>query len=103
MSTATYNELRFNVGEKTNDPGVRARQRMLLGWLLDALPEQREELMEVGEIHEARTAPRRILKARRFTLDATDEARIEACTDHDTLGRWQAQAVVAASVTEALR
>ena len=103
MSTATYDELRFNVGEKTDDPDVRARQRMLLGWLLDALPEQREELMEAGEIQEARTALRDVLAARRISLSVDDEARVDACADHDTLRRWRKQAVVAASAAEALR
>lgn len=103
MSTATYNELRFNVGERTDDPDVRGRQRMLLGWLLDALPEQREELMEVGEIHEARAALRDVLAARGLSLSDGDDARIDACTDHETLRRWRKQAVVAASSSEALQ
>jgi hypothetical protein len=103
MTTATYDNYRFNVGEKTDDPDIRARQRMLLGWLLDALPEQREELMSVGEIHEARTALRDVLAARGLTLRAADEARVEACTDHEMLRRWRKQAVVAASAAEALR
>ena len=104
MSPITYDELRsYRVGEKTDDPDIRARQRMILGWFLDALPEEREKLVSVGEIHEARTGLRRILKARRFALGAAEEARIDACADHDTLGRWQEQAVVAASAAEALR
>ncbi len=103
MSTATYDEFRFNVGEKTDDPDVRARQRMLLGWLLDALPDQREKLMEVGEIQEARTALRDVLAARGLSLREGDEARIDACIDHDTLRRWRKQAAVAASAIEALR
>jgi len=103
MTTATYDNYRFNVGEKTDDPDIRARQRMLLGWLLDALPEQREELISVGEIHEARTALRDVLAARGLTLRAADEARVDACSDHEMLRRWHKQAVVAASAVEALR
>jgi hypothetical protein len=81
MMTATYDNYRFHVGEKTDDPDIRARQRMLLGWLLGALPEQREELMSVEEIHEARTALRDVLAARGLTLRDADEARVDACTD----------------------
>ncbi len=32
MSTATYEELRYHAFEPTDDPEVRARQRMLLEW-----------------------------------------------------------------------
>jgi hypothetical protein len=107
MSTATYDELRLHVFEPTDDPEVRGRQRMILDWALGALPEEREKLEEKaelrGELQGERRALRRLMKARRLALVAEDEARIDACTDRDTLERWLDQAAVAKSVAEALR
>jgi hypothetical protein len=103
MSTTTHDELRWHVGERTDDPGIRSRQRMLLGWLLDALPEEREKMKEEGLLQGARTALRRVLKARRLALSAEDEQRIDTCTDHNTLGRWLEQAAVGSDVAEGLR
>ena len=39
----------------------------------------------------------------RLALTTADEARIDACTDLDTLRRWLDRAVVAAGVAEALK
>jgi hypothetical protein len=50
-----------------------------------------------------RSALRRVLKLRNLLLGAEDEAKIDTCTDLDTLQRWHDQAVVAGSVAEALR
>lgn len=105
MSTATYEELRaiYHVGERTDDPDRRMRQRILLGWFLDALPEEREKLKDEGKLQEARAALRTVLHARRLTLAAEDQARIDCCDDHDTLSRWLEQAAVATTVADALR
>jgi hypothetical protein len=114
MSTATYEELRaiYHVAERTDDPDRRMRQRILLGWFLDALPEEREKLKNEGQeearleaqLQEARASLRTVLHARRLPLRAEDDARIDDCKDHDTLGRrWLEQAVVAATAADALR
>jgi hypothetical protein len=103
LSTATYEELHDFAFLKTDDPGVRARQEMILGWVLEALPERREQIVDEGARREARKALRRVLKARGLTLGAADEAQIDVCTVLDTLERWLDQAAVAASAAEALR
>ena len=109
MSTATYEELRaiYHVGERTDDPDRRMRQRILLGWFLDALPEEREKLKgegrDEGKLQEARAALRTVLHARRLTLGDEDQGRIDGCNDHDTLARWLEQAVSAATIADALR
>jgi hypothetical protein len=115
MSTATYDELHEFAFLKTDDPGVRARQNMILEWVLEALPEKREEFIEKGvekgvekgiekgALQEARAALRSVLDARGLALGASDAARIDACDVHDTLKRWLRQAAVAASAAEALR
>jgi Uma2 family endonuclease len=56
-----------------------------------------------GRLVEARSALRRVLARRELTLDAADEARIEACIDLATLERWHDEAVVASSAADALR
>jgi hypothetical protein len=107
MSTATYDELHEFAFLKTDDPGVRARQNMILEWVLEALPEKREEFIEkgveMGALQEARDALRSVLDARGLALGASEAARIDACDVHDTLKRWLRQAIVAASAAEALR
>jgi hypothetical protein len=103
MSTATYDELHEFAFLKTDDPGVRARQNMILEWVLEALPEKREEFIEKGALQEARDALRSVLDARGLALGASEAARIDACDVHDTLKRWLRQAIVAASAAEALR
>jgi len=107
MSAATYEDLSNFTIVKTDDPEVRARRRMILRRFLEVLPEAREELIEEGReegrVEEARKSLHGVLGARGFALTADDQARIDACDDTDTLERWLKQAVVASSVTEALR
>jgi hypothetical protein len=103
MSTAMHEELRYHALEPTDDPEVRARQRMILSWALAALPEERRKLEEEGELRGERRMLRDVLAARGLALGAADEARIDACTDRDTLQRWGRQSAVATSVAEALR
>jgi hypothetical protein len=66
-----------------------------------------EDLVKFGEdrgaVRTERSALRRVLKLRNLLLGAEDEAKIDTCTDLDTLQRWHDQAVVAGSVAEALR
>ncbi len=111
MSTAAQEDLRSYVFPKTDDPVIRARQRMIAEWAVESSPETREKLVEEGiekgvekgHVEEARKALRRVLKARGLALSADDEARIDACAVLDTLERWLDQAVVVASAAEALR
>ncbi len=107
MSTAAHQDLQRYVFLKTDDPEVRARQRMIIEWGLEASPETREKLTgearERGHIEEAREALRSVLKARGLTLAAEDEARVDACDTLDTLRRWLNQAVVATCSVDALR
>jgi hypothetical protein len=92
-------ELRKYTFPKTDDPVIRARQKMVVEWALESSPEVREEI----QLQDARGALRRVLKARHLVLATEDHARIDACTDAEALGRWLEQAVVAASTAEALR
>jgi hypothetical protein len=103
MSTAAHDDLRSYVFPKTDDPVVRARQRMIAEWAVESSPEMREELVEKGRVEEARSSLRHVLALRRLALSAEDEGRIDACGDLDTLRRWLDQAVVVASAAEALR
>ena len=103
MATATYDALRWHVYEKTDDPEIRRRRSGIIDTILAGLPEKRAELEEEGVLQEARAALRKVLARRKLTLGAGDEARIDACTDRDTLERWFDQAFDAASVAEALR
>ena len=103
MSAATYEDLSNFTLVKTDDPEVRARRHMILRRLLEVLPEAHEKLIEEGRVEEARKSLREVLGARGFALTADDQARIDACDVTDTLERWLKQAVVAASVAEALQ
>jgi hypothetical protein len=86
-----------------SDAEMRRRQGRTLDRLLNALPEKRAELEEAGRLRATRRAVRSVLDVRGLVLGADDDARIDACTDLDTLRRWLKQAVVVASVAEALR
>ena len=103
MSTAAHEDLQRYVFTKTDDPEIRARQRRLIEWGLETVPEAREKVKGEGRIEEARKMLRRALKARELTLLADDEARIDACDNLETLERWVDQATVAASPIDALR
>jgi hypothetical protein len=99
MSYATYEDLRQFIYAKTDDPMIRARRRATLRYGLEAEPEVLDEVRR----DQARIILRRLLAVRCLTLSTEDEARIDACTDLDTLGRWHGQAAVAGDVAEALR
>ena len=111
MSIAAHEDLQRYVFTKTDDPEIRARQRQLIEWGLETVPEAREKVKGEGRregrveghLEEARKMLRRVLKARGLTLLADDEARIDARDVLDTLERWVDQATVAASSTDALR
>jgi hypothetical protein len=104
MSTAAHEDLQSYVFPKTDDPVIRARQRMIAEWAIEASPETRERLVSEGRVEgllqEARSSLRHVLALRRLVLSAEDEARIDACADLDTLHRWHDQAVVATSAAD---
>src|SRR5262249_36753701 len=103
MTAAAHEELRRYVFPKTDDPVIRARQRMIAEWAVESSPEMREQLVGEGRLEEARSSLRHVLALRRLALSAEEEARIDACGELDTLRRWHDQAVVVASAAEALR
>jgi hypothetical protein len=107
MSTAAHEDLRSYVFPKTDDPIIRARQRMIAEWAVESSPEMREKLVDEGRLEgrleEARSSLRHVLALRRLALSAEEERRIDACGDLDTLRRWHDQAIVVASAAEALQ
>jgi hypothetical protein len=111
MSSAAHEDLRSYVFPKTDDPVIRARQRMIAEWAVESSPEMREKLVDEGRdegrvegrVEEARSSLRHVLALRRLTLSTDEERRIDACGDLDTLRRWHDQAVVVASAAEALQ
>jgi hypothetical protein len=103
MSTAAHEDLRSYVFPKTDDPVIRARQRMIAEWAVESSPETREKLIGEGRLEDARKALRRVLKARGLVLATDQEVRVGACDVLDTLERWLDQAAVATSAAEALR
>jgi hypothetical protein len=111
MSSAARESLQSYVFPKTDDPVIRARQRMIAEWALESAPDVREAVLaqgrregvDEGRLDDARSSLRDILTVRGLVLSADDEARVDACTDLDTLRRWRRQAVVAATTADALR
>jgi hypothetical protein len=115
MSTATYEDLHSFTFTKTDDPEIRARQGMIAEWALAASPETREKVvreareeglregLREGLLKQARSSLRHVLAGRRLALSPDDEARVDACTDLDTLQRWLDQAIVATSAADVLR
>jgi hypothetical protein len=103
MSTAAHEDLKSYVFPKTDDPAIRARQRMIAEWAVESSPEMRDKLVGEGRMEEARSSLRHVLALRKLALSAEEEARIDACGDLDTLRRWLDQAVVVASAAEALQ
>jgi hypothetical protein len=103
MSSAAQDDLRSYVFPKTDDPVVRARQRMIAEWAVESSPETRDKLVVEGRVEEARSSLRHVLALRGLALSAEHEGRIDACDDLDTLRRWHDQAVVVASAAEALQ
>jgi hypothetical protein len=86
-----------------HDPAERERRRSLTQLLLKEDPDLEQEIQTKGRLTEARAALRRVLSRRGIVLDAADEARIDACTDHATLERWLDEAAVATSTAEVFR
>ena len=107
MSSAAHEDLKSYVFPKTDDPVIRARQRMIAEWAVESSPEMREKLVdegrEEGRLAEARSSLRHVLALRQLALSAEQERRIDACDDLDTLRRWLDQAVVVASAAEAVQ
>jgi hypothetical protein len=110
MSTTVREDLlwRFDLPE---DPEVEARRQHIIDVLLEMSPQKKQQLIEKGiekgrlegRLTEARAALRRVLVRRQLVLSPDDDARIEACTDLATLERWLDQAVLAPSISDALR
>ena len=119
MSAAVHEELLRFVLTRSEDPEVKARQKLIAKVYVDMTPEVKAEVtaearqegldeglktgVDKGRVAEARSALRRVLARRRLVLGADDEARFAACTDLLTLERWLDQAVDAASAAEALK
>jgi hypothetical protein len=111
MTAAVYDEMLRFVVTKSDDPVINERKRRMVRVLVDTTPEVRQELANevrqevANEVHldDARASLRSVIEVRALALHPEEDARIDACTDLDTLGRWHKQAVVAPSVAEALR
>jgi hypothetical protein len=102
MSTTVSDELLRKFGP-AEDPEIEARRQKILRALLETSPHVRQELIEKGQLLEARTALRGVLGQRRLLVTPEQEARIERCADSPTLRRWMLQAITAATAAEALR
>jgi hypothetical protein len=104
MSATIYDELNRYSRPKTDDPGILARRRMIIGWFLEASPDLVEEMgVAKGRLEQARKSLRRVLRVSGLGLSAEDEALVDACNVLDTLERWLDQAAVATTAAEALR
>jgi hypothetical protein len=106
MSMPTREEVLRWFPPVDDDPELLARRQQIIDFLLETSPQTRqrlihEELME-GRLIEARVLLRRVLARRELTSSKDDDARIEACTDLETLQRWLDQAITAVSVSDAL-
>jgi hypothetical protein len=111
----------------TDDPEILERRAHIVRVWLPTVPEVRREVLDEGRqeglvegrqegrqeglvegrqegrLIESRRGLRRVLTLRGLTLDAENEARIDACADLATLERWHDQAVTASTTAEALR
>jgi hypothetical protein len=91
----------------TDEPRVRANRRYLAKEFIGADPELEAEVTDKGRQEGRLTEARRMLArnfaARKLVPTATEQARIDACADLETLERWHDQAVVAATVADSLR
>jgi hypothetical protein len=127
MSIAVHEELLRFVLTKSEDPEIKARQKLIAKVYIDMTPEAKAEVkaemkaamkaemtdearqegldkgLDLGHLTEARSALRRVLARRKLALVADEEACIDACTDLTTLERWLDQAVDAPSAAEALK
>lgn len=115
MSIAVHEELLRFVLTKSEDPDIKARQKLIARVYLEMSPEAKAEVKaemkadmtnearEEGRVLEAQSVLRRVLAHRKLALGAEADARIDACTDLTTLERWHDQAVDAPSAAEALK
>lgn len=88
---------------KTDDPELEERRRHIGQMFLRDFPELANERVEETRRRDLRVVLREVLAGRGLVVGADESARIDACSDPDTLHRWVRQAVVAASTEEALR
>ncbi|WP_231864465.1 hypothetical protein [Sorangium cellulosum] len=102
MSPWTQEELKRRFA-RSDDPEIEARRQGILRTLLADSPEVKEELIEEGQLTEARAALRTVLARRGLALSPALEAQIDGCVDMPTLHRWLEQAVTAAGAEEALK
>ncbi|HSN99400.1 MAG TPA: hypothetical protein VLS89_13985 [Candidatus Nanopelagicales bacterium] len=102
MSTTVRDDLLWRFAE-SDDPEIQARDEHIVNVLLAARPHLEQRLLGKARLAEARVLLRQVLARRQLVLSPDDEARVEACTDLETLQRWHDQAITAASSSEALR
>jgi hypothetical protein len=86
-------------------PGSAVREEDIRDWMLQAAgPEVRRQIEQLatpeGQLTVARAALRRMFAIRKLKLSKDDKARIEACTDRETLERWMEKAVTNASIAD---
>lgn len=101
MSMLTQEELLWRFG-KAEDPEIEARRQRILDFLLETSPQKKQQLRQEGRLTEARAALRRVLVGRPLTPSQDDDARIDACTELETLERWLDRAITATRVSDAL-
>ena len=101
----TREELLWRFG-KAEDPEIEARRQRILDVLLEASPQKKQQLIDKGQLEGRLTATRaflrRVLARRQLTPSQDDNARIDACTDLETLERWFDRASNGASVSDVL-
>jgi hypothetical protein len=102
MSMPMHEELLWRLGP-VEDPVIEARRQRALDFLLETSPQKKQQLIDKGRLTEARAILRRVLARRELTTSQDDDARIEACSDLETLERWHDRAITAASVSDVLR
>jgi hypothetical protein len=102
MST-TLSEEMLRILTTSEDPEVRAKQRLAAEVFVEAYPEAAWKIRTKEQLATARTLLRRVLAARKLAVSAEQDERIETCTDLATLERWVERAATAASTDEALR
>jgi hypothetical protein len=101
MSEDVREDLKRRFGP-TDDPVVKARRQDILRWLLAETPEVQQELIEKGNVAEARRLLTSVLAWRGLMVSPAQELQIAACEDLALLERWHKQAVTAESADEAL-
>jgi hypothetical protein len=75
-------------------------QEYLSDWFREAHAKGRAEGELSGRLAQARHTLRTVCSARGLELDRATEARLEACTDLETLERWTARAATATTTAE---